>query len=82
MRIWNYALQFLVFRSEQLCVFASSLQVPLHIMQRAQNFVSLNYLQNLSHFYEVTSTSLLSRGTLLLLYLYNVVTVFNMYRRQ
>jgi hypothetical protein len=39
-----------------------------------QILVSLNYLQNLSYLYEVTSISLLSRGTLLL-YVANVVTL-------
>ena len=53
----------------------------LYITHREPNFCALNYLKNLSHLYEVTSTSLLSRGTLLL-YVYNVVTVFNMYSRQ
>ena len=66
----------------KVCVFATSLQVPPHITQRAPNFLCPEIICKICLiFYEVTSTSLLSRGTLLQ-YVYTVVTLFNMYRRQ
>jgi len=72
MRIWTYELQILFVKSEN-CVFFFVTSSPT--AQSNKLFV-FNYLQTFSYLYEVSSISLLSRGTLLL-YMSNVVTLRN-----
>ena len=82
MSIWIYALIFLVFRSENYLFLLRYFKSDRTEGIEHEILLFLHYFKNLSHLYKVTSTSLLSLGTLLLLYVYNVVTVFNMYRQQ
>jgi hypothetical protein len=74
---------FIVFRPENYMFLHHHSKSHCTECTEHQLLVSLNYLQNLSYLYEVTLTSLLSHGTLLLLlYVANVVTLLNTYRWQ
>ena len=81
MRIWTYALKFVLCSDQKVTCFCFVTSSTTAHNAQSNKFLFLNYLQNLCLVYEVTSTSLLSRDTLLLLlYVATVVTVFNMYR--